>query len=216
MCREGCSNTVPVCCGEASAKCKCLIYQWVYPNLWSQALGRDRKQAAESGWSLRGRVRSSVTWENSEQWSSRTRASSGTWGTRIQNLGHLVSKVFWHVSPRAGPVVGSGHAGEIAYLSWPKNACLHLDELEEVAGRARSLLLHTMAPDMDGWPNCMVVDGVVSFLIFNTQCSYICCLYVGGFILMNIIVSDGFLKPLRPIGGSAVSVATPCSDLQCQ
>lgn len=33
---------------------------------------------------------------------------------------------------------------------------------------------------------------------------------------MNIMVSDGFLKPLRPIGGSAVSVATPCSDLQCQ
>lgn len=67
------------------------------------------------------------------------------------DLGHLVSKVFWHVSPRAGPVVGSGHAGEMTSLSWPKNACLHLDELEEVAGRARSLLLHTMAPDVDGW-----------------------------------------------------------------
>lgn len=97
VCREGCSNTVPVCGGEARAECKCLIYQWVYPNLWPQALGSDRKQAAESGWSLRGRVRSSVPWENSEQWSSRTRASSGTRGTTIQNLGHLVSKVFWHV-----------------------------------------------------------------------------------------------------------------------
>lgn len=34
---------------------------------------------------------------------------------------------------------------------------------------------------------------------------------------MNIMVSDGFLKPLRPIGGSAVSVATTFSakeDLQ--
>lgn len=87
VCREGCSNTVPVCGGEARAECKCLIYQWVYPNLWPQALGSDRKQAAESGWSLRGRVRSSVPWENSEQWSSRTRASSGTRGTRIQILG---------------------------------------------------------------------------------------------------------------------------------
>lgn len=44
----------------------------------------------------------------------------------------------------------------------------------------------------------MVVDGVVSFLTFNTQCSYNCCLYVGGFILMNIIVSDGFLNLCGP------------------
>lgn len=74
------------------ATCKCLIYQWVYPNLWLQALGSDRRQAAESGWALRGRVRRPVTLE---QWSSR--ASSGTWGTRSRSW--AASEQGWHVSP---------------------------------------------------------------------------------------------------------------------